>query len=189
MALEDSEHWRLSWEQLELARYGPDEGSGEAVRALWQEWNSRYGFRWRLQNECPSEEDEWALDERFDGYVGDAELVGLVEEAVADWDGSIPNPPGWEDVGRMPEPATIAEVVGVGPRVTRLACGRCGSKLAVLPGSVSAAVAADGLAGLRESLGEVRDLDGFLFALADSRGHFTCPVCGEDQYEPTLADS
>jgi hypothetical protein len=176
-------HWCLSGRQVRLARFGPDlevfPGGGEEVEALyerWKEWERRYGLAWRLQRECPHLGDAWALASQLGvAELEPARLVAIVDERVAAFDPSLPDPPGWELLER-PEPRP--EERGL----LRLACGGCGAKVILLGPAVAAAVPVRSLPAVREALAGLRDSSDFCFALTDAAGHFPCPACGADQY-------
>jgi hypothetical protein len=173
----------LSGRQVRLARFGPDlevfPGGGEEVEALyerWKEWERCYGLAWRLQRECPHLGDAWALASQLGvAELEPARLVAIVDERVAAFDPSLPDPPGWELLER-PEPRP--EERGL----LRLACGGCGAKVILLGPAVAAAVPVRSLPAVREALAGLRDSSDFCFALTDAAGHFPCPACGADQY-------
>jgi hypothetical protein len=176
-------HWWLSRRQLRLARFGPDlevfPGGGEEIEALhecWKEWERRFGLAWRVQNECPNFGDEDALARREGvGQLEYGRLVAIVEEHLAAFDRSLPDPPGWE----LLEPASPA----AGEQgLSRVRCGACGARVIVFAAEVADAVPASSLPRLGAALAGVRDREGFSYALADRRGHFVCPGCGEDEY-------
>jgi hypothetical protein len=180
-------HWRFSRRQLELVRQGPAELSfpfaregdeAEALAAAWAGWNKRFGLRWRLQNECPYwlDASRLAVADRFaeDDYEW---LVALVEEHVRGWDSSLPDPPGWDELGR-----TGPVEVDAAGLVLPVGCGNCGAKLNLLPASVAAAVPEASLPLLRAALAELHDREQYGYALADSSDHFPCPRCGEVEY-------
>jgi hypothetical protein len=181
-------HWRFSPRQLELARHGPlelfstdDAGSAEAVAAdaAWRDWDKRHGLRWRLQNECPRWPDSDALA-RDNGHdeLDDQELVALVDQHLAAWDASLPDPPGWERLSTRAAPSPGRS----NRRLLRVGCGNCGAKLNLLPASVAATVPNKTLPQLRQALAQLHDHDSHHYALADDNNHFPCPRCGEDQY-------
>jgi hypothetical protein len=183
------QHWRFSERQLALARRGPlevlftddpDSAEAQTLQAAWREWDKRFGLHWRLQNECPRWVDREALAGEQHGPGADfelAEFVALVDQHRAEWDRSLPDPPGWDQLSRGGGSRTRP---GDGGQL-RVACGNCGARLIVLPAEVAAAVERQSLPDLRQALARVRDNGDFSFALADQNSHFPCPRCGEDQ--------
>ena len=194
LQLLESNHWRLSDQQLALARDGPawvyfdhaDTPEVQAAAAVWQAWDERYGLDWRLQNECPTQEDERRLGKRLGHYVDSDDLLAGVENAVASWDASLPNPPGWDELGARPrysgERATTDDESNDSDDIRRVGCGNCGAKLLLLPATIAAAATSKRLPHLREALGSLRDEDGFRYTLANHADHFLCPNCNDDQY-------
>jgi len=107
LALVGMTHDRFSGRQLYLARWFPHSDDPAAVE--WHAWNERYGMRWRLQNRCPSyPHDESAIEaeeaERLGLDLRDRSIdwyglfVKRVDEAAANYDASVPDPPGWQAV-------------------------------------------------------------------------------------------
>ncbi len=187
------EHWRFSRRQVHLARNGPNYvfydwfiGSPEAHASVaeWQQWNERYGFAWRMQNECPSFDDQRLLASTLgfsDVYfLTPEQFVAAVDDKIANWDPRLPDPPRWHEVDlpQQPEPGGRAQSAGAAQRAR---CGHCGAKLIMLPASVAATIPKRNLPRTRLALGRLED-GGFRYALADQANHFPCPSCGEDQY-------
>jgi hypothetical protein len=131
-------------------------------------------------NECPRWPDSDSLArEKGREELDDQELVALVDQQLAAWDPSLPDPPGWQQLSTSIAPSPGARTDG---RLLRVGCGNCGAKLNLLPASVAATVPTKNLPHLRQALAHLHDQDNFHYALADNRNHFPCPRCGEDQY-------
>jgi len=185
-------HWRFNRDQLNLARDSPErylsderEQSPEAVAAAvaaWQAWDAEHGLAWRLQNECPRDDDLPRLArERGLDSLSDAEVLQAVADAVSAWNPDLPAPPGWDELDK-PNPNQNAPQPAQPVWPARVACAHCGSKANLLPGSLSAALSARALATLRRRLAQLHDEHATPLALADTNGHFPCPTCTHDQY-------
>ena len=190
LRLVTNRHWRYDDRQLNLARFGPswvwfDEKRTPEVQALartWEEWDLEYGLAWRLQNECPSQDDERRLGRLLGHWVTPEHLLGAVGAAVTAWDPSLPDPPGWDRVGEESFTRARLEARDDEGGPPRAGCGTCGTKVVLLPAAVAAAVPEQSLPALRAALSALRDEDGFRFTVVDQTGHFPCPRCGTDQY-------